>query len=257
MRPEQNDSKDTAADFVIGRHPAVAALRSQQTINKVFLQSGLKAEAIDEIRQLAHKRHLVISEVPKQKLDQLTDHENHQGVVLGVAAFEYATIDDLFAKAEAAGEPPFFLILDGVEDPHNLGSIMRTADASGVHGIIIPKRRAVGLTSVVAKTSTGAIETVPVARVTNLVNTVKDLKERGLWIFGTDMAGTDYRDWNAKGATGLIIGNEGKGISRLLKETVDETLTIPMVGSVQSLNASVAAGLLMYQGFSSRHPVQH
>lgn len=257
MRPEQNDSKDTAADFVIGRHPAVAALRSQQTINKVFLQSGLKAEAIDEIRQLAHKRHLVISEVPKQKLDQLTDHENHQGVVLGVAAFEYATIDDLFAKAEAAGEPPFFLILDGVEDPHNLGSIMRTADASGVHGIIIPKRRAVGLTSVVAKTSTGAIETVPVARVTNLVNTVKDLKERGLWIFGTDMAGTDYRDWNAKGATGLIIGNEGKGISRLLKETVDETLTIPMVGSVQSLNASVAAGLLMYQGFNSRHPVQH
>lgn len=257
MRSEQNDSKDTAADFVIGRHPAVAALRSQQTINKVFLQSGLKAEAIDEIRQLAHKRHLVISEVPKQKLDQLTDHENHQGVVLGVAAFEYATIDDLFAKAEAAGEPPFFLILDGVEDPHNLGSIMRTADASGVHGIIIPKRRAVGLTSVVAKTSTGAIETVPVARVTNLVNTVKDLKERGLWIFGTDMAGTDYRDWNAKGATGLIIGNEGKGISRLLKETVDETLTIPMVGSVQSLNASVAAGLLMYQGFSSRHPVQH
>ncbi|KRO04218.1 rRNA methylase [Levilactobacillus paucivorans] len=257
MKPEQNESKDTAADFVIGRHPAVAALRSQQTINKVFLQSGLKAEAIDEIRQLAHKRHLVISEVPKQKLDQLTDHENHQGVVLGVAAFEYATIDDLFAKAEAAGEPPFFLILDGVEDPHNLGSIMRTADASGVHGIIIPKRRAVGLTSVVAKTSTGAIETVPVARVTNLVNTVKDLKERGLWIFGTDMAGTDYRDWNAKGATGLIIGNEGKGISRLLKETVDETLTIPMVGSVQSLNASVAAGLLMYQGFSSRHPVQH
>ncbi|KRL95329.1 23S rRNA (guanosine(2251)-2'-O)-methyltransferase RlmB [Levilactobacillus hammesii] len=255
MRPEQDN--DAANDFVIGRHPAVAALRSQQTINKVFLQSGLKAEAIDEIRQLAQKRHLVISEVPKQKLDQLTDHQNHQGVVLGVAAFEYASVDDLFAKAEAAGEAPFFLILDGVEDPHNLGSILRTADASGVHGIIIPKRRAVGLTSTVAKTSTGAIETVPVARVTNLVNTVRDLKERGMWIFGTDMEGTDYRDWNAKGAVGLIIGNEGKGISRLLKETVDEMLTIPMVGSVQSLNASVAAGLLMYQGFSSRHPVQH
>lgn len=255
MRPEQDN--DAANDFVIGRHPAVAALRSQQTINKVFLQSGLKAEAIDEIRQLAQKRHLVISEVPKQKLDQLTDHQNHQGVVLGVAAFEYASVDDLFAKAEAAGEAPFFLILDGVEDPHNLGSILRTADASGVHGIIIPKRRAVGLTSTVAKTSTGAIETVPVARVTNLVNTVRDLKERGMWIFGTDMEGTDYRDWNAKGAVGLIIGNEGKGISRLLKETVDEMLMIPMVGSVQSLNASVAAGLLMYQGFSSRHPVQH
>jgi len=244
-------------DFVIGRHPAVAALRSQQTINKVFLQTGVKSEAIDEIRQLAQRRHLVISEVPKQKLDTMTDHENHQGVVLGVAAFEYASIDDLFANAEKAGEQPFFLILDNVEDPHNLGSILRTADASGVHGVIIPKRRAVGFSSTVAKTSTGAIETVPVARVTNLVNTVNDLKKRGMWIFGTDMAGTDYRDWNAKGATGLIIGNEGKGISRLLKETVDETLTIPMVGTVQSLNASVAAGLLMYQGFSSRHPVQH
>ena len=244
-------------DFVIGRHPAVAALRSQQTINKVFLQTGVKSEAIDEIRQLAQRRHLVISEVPKQKLDTMTDHENHQGVVLGVAAFEYASIDDLFANAEKAGEQPFFLILDNVEDPHNLGSILRTADASGVHGVLIPKRRAVGLTSTVSKTSTGAIETVPVARVTNLVNTVNDLKKRGMWIFGTDMAGTDYRDWNAKGATGLIIGNEGKGISRLLKETVDETLTIPMVGTVQSLNASVAAGLLMYQGFSSRHPVQH
>jgi len=249
--------EEKSTDFVIGRHPAVAALRSQQTINKVFLQTGVKSEAIDEIRQLAQRRHLVISEVPKQKLDTMTDHENHQGVVLGVAAFEYASIDDLFANAEKAGEQPFFLILDNVEDPHNLGSILRTADASGVHGVIIPKRRAVGLTSTVAKTSTGAIETVPVARVTNLVNTVNDLKKRGMWIFGTDMAGTDYRDWNAKGATGLIIGNEGKGISRLLKETVDETLTIPMVGTVQSLNASVAAGLLMYQGFSSRHPVQH
>ena len=244
-------------DFVIGRHPAVAALRSQQAINKVFLQSGLKSEAIDEIRQLAQRRHLVISEVPKQKLDLLTDHQNHQGVALGVAAFDYASVDDLYANAEKHGEDPFFLILDNIEDPHNLGSILRTADASGVHGVIIPKRRAVGLTSTVAKTSTGAIETVPVARVTNLVQTVNDLKQRGMWIFGTDMAGSDYRDWNAKGPVGLIIGNEGKGISRLLKQTVDQTLTIPMVGTVQSLNASVAAGLLMYQGFSSRHPVQH
>lgn len=244
-------------DFVIGRHPAVAALRSQQTINKVFLQSGLKSEAIDEIRQLAQRRHLVISEVPKQKLDLLTDHQNHQGVALGVAAFDYASVDDLYANAEKHGEAPFFLILDNIEDPHNLGSILRTADASGVHGVIIPKRRAVGLTSTVAKTSTGAIETVPVARVTNLVQTVNDLKQRGMWIFGTDMAGSDYREWNAKGPVGLIIGNEGKGISRLLKQTVDQTLTIPMVGTVQSLNASVAAGLLMYQGFSSRHPVQH
>ncbi|MBY7147340.1 23S rRNA (guanosine(2251)-2'-O)-methyltransferase RlmB, partial [Levilactobacillus brevis] len=137
MKPVENNEENN--DFVIGRHPAVAALRSQQTINKVFLQSGLKAEALDEIRQLAKKRHLVISEVPKQKLDLLTDHQNHQGVALGVSAFAYATIDDLFDRAAAAGEAPFFLVLDGVEDPHNLGSILRTADASGVHGIIIPK----------------------------------------------------------------------------------------------------------------------
>ena len=143
--------------------------------------------------------------------------------------------------------------MDNIEDPHNLGSILRTADAAGVHGVIIPKHRAVGLTSTVAKTSAGAIEHVPVVRVTNLVNTVKELKKRGMWIFGTDMDGTDYRKWDAKGSVGLIIGNEGKGISPLLKKQVDETLTIPMVGQVQSLNASVAASLLIYQGFSTRH----
>ncbi|PWF99371.1 23S rRNA (guanosine(2251)-2'-O)-methyltransferase RlmB [Levilactobacillus bambusae] len=248
-------SSQAAGDFVIGRHPAVAALKSEQEINKVFLQSGLKNDSLDEIRGMARKRHLVISEVPKTKLDTMASHQNHQGVVLAVAAFQYATLDDLFKRAEDAGEPPFFLILDEIEDPHNLGSILRTADASGVHGVIIPKHRSVGLTSTVAKTSTGAIETVPVAKVTNLSNAVAELKDRGLWIFGTDMNGTDYRRWDAKGPVGLVIGNEGKGISRLLKQSVDETLTIPMVGTVQSLNASVAAGLLMYQGFNSRHPL--
>ena len=205
--------------------------------------------------QLAKKRGLVIQQAPKSKLDELTDGGNHQGVVLSVAAFTYATIDDLFARAEERQEAPFFLILDGIEDPHNLGSILRTADAAGVHGIIIPKRRAVQLTATVAKISTGAIEFVPVARVTNLVNTVNELKDRGVWIFGTDMAGEDYRRWDAKGATALVIGNEGKGISPLLKKKVDGMLTIPMVGHVQSLNASVAASLLIYQGFSSRNPL--
>ena len=175
--------------------------------------------------------------------------------MLSIAAYAYATIDDLFAKAAEKDEAPFFLVLDSIEDPHNLGSILRTADAAGVHGIIIPKRRAVQLTSVVAKTSTGAIEHVPVARVTNLVQTVEQLKERGLWVFGTDMDGKDYRRWDAAGPTALIIGNEGKGISPLLKKTVDETLTIPMVGHVQSLNASVAASLLIYQAFNSRNPL--
>lgn len=243
------------SDFIIGRHPAVMALKSDQEINKVFIQAGLKSDAIAEIIKLAKEKRLVISNVPKTKLDQMTDHQNHQGVALAVAAYQYATIDDLFANAERHGEDPFFLILDELEDPHNLGSIIRTADAAGVHGIIIPRRRAVGLTSVVAKTSTGALEHVPVARVTNLVQTAKELQDRGVWLFGTDMTGKDYRQWDAHGAVALVIGNEGKGISSLLKKTCDEMLTIPMIGHVQSLNASVAAGLLIYQGFNSRHPL--
>ncbi len=223
---------------------------SGQTINKVFIQAGLKADALNEIIKLAKKQNLIISQVPKSKLDLLADRQNHQGVVLAVAAYEYAELDDLFAAAKAKDEAPFFLILDGIEDPHN--SIMRTADAAGVHGIIIPKRRAVQLTATVAKTSTGAIEYVPVVRVTNLAQTIAELKERGLWIFGTDMAGQDYRTWDANGPTALVIGNEGKGISPLIKKACDGMLTIPMVGHVQSLNASVAASLLIYQGFSSR-----
>ena len=245
-----------APEFIIGRHPAVAALKSDQEINKVFIQKGLKTDAIAQIIKLAKERRLVISNVPKTKIDQMVDHQNHQGVALAVAAYKYATIDDLFANAAAHDEAPFFLILDELADPHNLGSILRTADAAGVHGLIIPKRRAVGLTSVVAKTSTGAIEHVPVARVTNLVQTANELKDRGVWLFGTDMQGTDYRRWDAKGPVALVIGNEGKGISSLLKKTCDEMLTIPMIGHVQSLNASVAASLLIYQGFSSRHPLK-
>ncbi|KRM60427.1 tRNA rRNA methyltransferase [Paucilactobacillus vaccinostercus DSM 20634] len=251
MKPTTNES----TDFIMGRHPVVAALKSDQEINKAFIQEGLKSDTIGDIIKLAKQRGLVVSSVPKSKLDLMTNHQNHQGVVLAVAAFEYATIDDLFDRAAAKDEAPFFLILDELEDPHNLGSILRTADAAGVHGVIIPKRRAVGLTSVVAKTSTGAIEHVPVARVTNLVQTAKELQKRGVWLFGTDMNGTDYRHWDATGAVALVIGNEGKGISTLMKKTVDEMLTIPMVGHVQSLNASVAASLLIYQGFNSRRPL--
>ncbi|WP_295746648.1 23S rRNA (guanosine(2251)-2'-O)-methyltransferase RlmB [uncultured Limosilactobacillus sp.] len=250
------NKQERTDDFIIGRHPAIAALKSaDQAINKVFLQSGLRAGAIGEIIKLAKKRHLVVTNVPKAKLDRLVNHENHQGVVLAVAAYQYATIDDLFEQAAQRDETPFFVILDQLADPHNLGSILRTADAAGVHGVIIPKRRSVGLTSVVAKTAAGALEHVPVARVNNLVQAAEELKERGVWLFGTDMKGTDYRRWDAKGASAVVIGNEGKGISPLMKKTCDEMLTIPMVGHVQSLNASVAASLLIYQGFSSRHPL--
>ncbi|AHF19805.1 MAG: 23S rRNA (guanosine(2251)-2'-O)-methyltransferase RlmB [Leuconostoc mesenteroides] len=242
-------------EFVYGHHASVESLKSTQEINKVWLQTGLQDKIRNEITQLAKKKKLVIQQAPKSKLDELTDGGNHQGVVLSVAAFEYASIDDLFEQAEKKGEAPFFVILDGIEDPHNLGSILRTADAAGVHGIIIPKRRAVQLTATVAKTSTGAIEHVPVARVTNLVNIVEELKKRNVWVFGTDMAGDDYRRWDANGAVALIIGNEGRGISPLLKKKVDGMVTIPMVGHVQSLNASVAASLLIYQGYNSRNPL--
>ncbi len=244
-----------STEFVYGHHASVESLKSTQEINKVWLQTGLQDKIRNEITQLAKKKKLVIQQAPKSKLDELTDGGNHQGVVLSVAAFEYASIDDLFEQADKKGEAPFFVILDGIEDPHNLGSILRTADAAGVHGIIIPKRRAVQLTATVAKTSTGAIEHVPVTRVTNLVNIVEELKKRNVWVFGTDMAGDDYRRWDANGAVALIIGNEGRGISPLLKKKVDGMVTIPMVGHVQSLNASVAASLLIYQGYNSRNPL--
>lgn len=202
---------------------------------------------------MAQKKKILVSTAPKQKLDLMSDQGNHQGVLLAMTPYAYATLDDLFKNAADKGEDPFFLLLDNLEDPHNLGSILRTADASGVHGVIIPKHRAVGLTSAVAKVSTGAIEYVPVARVTNLAQTIKTLKERGMWVFGTAMDGQDYRKWDAKGSTALVIGNEGKGISPGVAKLMDATIAIPMVGHVQSLNASVAAGILMYQAFASRH----
>lgn len=182
--------------------------------------------------------------------------ENHQGIVASVAAYDYAELDDLFTNAEKSGEEPFFLILDEIEDPHNLGSIMRTADAVGVHGIIIPKRRAVGLTAAVAKASTGAIEYIPVVRVTNLSRTIDELKERGVWIAGTDAKGADdYRQFDGNMPLGLVIGSEGKGIGRLIREKCDFLIQLPMAGRVTSLNASVAAGVLMYEVYRRRHPL--
>lgn len=243
-------------DIVIGRHPAVEVLKSDRDINKIFLQEGLSGGKLKEIQKLAKRNKIQVSFVPKNKLDQMSDGQNHQGVIVAASPVSYATLDDLFAVAEEKEEQPFFIILDGIEDPHNLGSIMRTADAIGVHGIIIPKRRAVGLTGTVAKASTGAIEHVAVARVTNLVRTIEELKERGLWIFGTDVEGKDYREWRVDSPIGLVIGNEGEGLSRLVKEHVDEMLTIPMNGHVQSLNASVASSLLMYEVYRKRNPLK-
>ncbi len=248
----------TSKDFVFGRHASLDFLRTQDAdrINKVFLQRGIQENVANEVYALSKKKHLVVQEAPKNKLDKLVQGGNHQGIVLAVSSFTYANLDDLLNKFEQENKDAFLLMLDSIEDPHNLGSILRSADATGVDAIIIPKRHASGLTSVVAKTSTGAIDYVPVARVNNLVQTTKDLKKRGYWIFGTDMKGTDYRRWNAKGKTVLVIGNEGKGIAPLLKKQMDQTLTLPMVGHVQSLNASVATGVLLYQMMNSRYPLK-
>ncbi|MDK6805736.1 23S rRNA (guanosine(2251)-2'-O)-methyltransferase RlmB [Aerococcus sp. UMB7834] len=247
------ESKSSGQDFVIGFHSGMEVLEhSDRDVNKVFIQKGLQDKRRQQIVRACKKEGVTFQELPKAKLDQLSDGGNHQGLVVAVAAYQYASLEDLFQRARDREEDPFFLILDGIEDPHNLGSILRTADAVGCHGLIIPERRAVGLTQTVAKTSTGAIEHVPVARVTNLSQCVRQLKEAGVWVFGTDMKGQNYWQMDATLPLALVIGNEGKGISPGLKKHLDGTLTIPMRGHVQSLNASVAAALLMYQVYAKR-----
>jgi 23S rRNA (guanosine2251-2'-O)-methyltransferase len=251
MTEEKNEN-----EILSGKNPVLEALRAGREMNKVWIAEGVKKAGITEIMELAKAAGIIVQFVPKNKVEQLTDGANHQGIAASVAAYRYAEIDELFELAASRNEDPFFLILDELEDPHNLGSILRTADATGVHGVIIPKRRAVGLTGVVAKTSTGAIEHVPVARVTNLAQTVEDLKKRGLWIAGTDAKGSsDYRRMDAKLPLAIIIGSEGKGMSRLLKEKCDFLYHMPMVGQVTSLNASVAAAILMYEVLRNRQPV--
>ncbi len=245
-------------DFIFGRHAGLDFLKTQpaKRINKVFLQSGVQESLAKPVREMAHQKNLVIQQVPKNKLDRLVSGGKHQGLVLAIASFDYMPLEVLLTTLKDQPKAPFLLMLDGIEDPHNLGSILRTADATGVDGIIIPKRHATGLTSVVAKASTGAIDHVPVSRVTNLVQTAQHLKDEGYWLFGTAMSGQDYRRWDAKGKTVLVIGNEGKGISPLLAKQMDQTLTIPMMGNVQSLNASVATSVLLYQMLNSRYPLK-
>lgn len=244
-------SEELADNFVFGFHATTEALQ-QGRGNKLFLQEDARGEKIEELKALAKEQSVPVKWVPKQKLETLSDHGVHQGMVLAITPYEYLSLEELLEVGEKE-EEPFFLILDSLEDPHNFGSILRTADASGVTGVIIPKHRAVGITPVVTKASTGAVEYVPIARVTNLTHAIQQLKEKNFWIFGTDMQGTNYQKWNTKGSIALIIGNEGRGMSQGLKKEVDEMLTIPMVGHVQSLNAGVAAGLLMYEVVRKRH----
>ena len=242
-------------EIIGGKNPVLEALRADRDINKIWIAEGVQKKGIAELLQLAKEKKVIVQFVPKKKIDGLTD-SNHQGIAAAVAAYNYAELDDLFKVAESRSEDPFFLILDELEDPHNLGSIMRTADAVGAHGLIIPKRRAVGLTAVVAKASTGAIEHIPVVRVNNLSQIVDELKKRNVWIAGTDAKeSADYRKMDASLPLAVIIGSEGKGMSRILREKCDFLYQLPMVGHVTSLNASVAASLLMYEVYRKRNPI--
>ncbi|SFC99240.1 23S rRNA (guanosine2251-2'-O)-methyltransferase [Bacillus sp. OV322] len=242
-------------EYIIGKNPVLEALRSERDINKIWVAEGSQKGQMQQIFSLAKENGVLVQIVPKKKIDQLAEG-NHQGVAALVAAYEYSEVDDLFAVAQERNEAPFFILLDEIEDPHNLGSIMRTADAVGAHGIIIPKRRAVGLTATVAKASTGAIEYIPVARVTNMARTIDELKERAVWIVGTDAKGSDdYRSMDGKMAIGLVIGSEGKGMGRLVRDKCDFLINLPMAGRVTSLNASVAASLLMYEVYRKRNPL--
>lgn len=230
-----------------GRNAVIEAFRSGKTIDKLFVLDGCQDGPVKTITREARKQNTIIHYVSRERLDQLSETGKHQGVIAYAAAYEYAEVEDMLRLAEEKGEPPFLFILDGIEDPHNLGAIIRTANLAGAHGVIIPKRRAVGLTSTVAKTSAGALNYTPVAKVTNISATIEELKKKGLWFVCADMGGEEMYRLNLKGPVGLVIGNEGEGVSRLVREKCDMIASIPMKGDIDSLNASVAAGVLAYE----------
>ena len=232
---------------IIGRNAVLEAYRSGKTIDKLFVLDGCQDGPIKSILRESKKQSTLVKYVSREKLDSLSQHEKHQGVVAIAAAYEYAELEDLFANAEKRGEDTFFILCDEIEDPHNLGAIIRTANLAGAHGVIIPKRRAVGLTGTVAKVSAGALHYTPVARVTNLARTIDELKERGMWFVCGDMDGELMYHQNLTGSIGLVIGNEGNGVSRLVKEKCDYIASIPMKGDIDSLNASVATGVLAFE----------
>ncbi|QEK11149.1 23S rRNA (guanosine(2251)-2'-O)-methyltransferase RlmB [Crassaminicella thermophila] len=243
-------------DKIEGRNPVIEALRANREIDKIMIAKGAEG-SVKKIIGMAKDKGISIQYVQKQKLDNISQSHAHQGVIAFVAAHNYVEVEDILKKAEEKGEDPFIIILDEITDPHNLGSIMRTADAAGAHGIIIPKRRAVGLTSIVAKTSAGAIEYVPVAKVSNIAQTIDMLKSQGVWVIGADMSGEKkHYEENMKGKIALVIGSEGKGIGRLIKEKCDFLVNIPMKGEVSSLNASVAASILMYEVVRQREGIE-
>ncbi len=243
-----NMEENFESRIIEGRNAVIEAFRAGKTIDRLFVLEGCKDGPVQTILREAKKhKDTVVSFVIKERLDQLSETGKHQGVLAYAASYEYAEVEDILEKAKEKGEDPFVIILDNIEDPHNLGAIIRTANLAGAHGVIIPKHRAASLTATVAKASAGAINYTPVAKVTNIAQTIEELKEKGLWFVCADMGGTKMYDLNLKGPIGLVIGNEGSGVGRLVKEKCDMIASIPMKGDIDSLNASVAAGVLAFE----------
>lgn len=243
----KNDNIQNNDSLVIGRNAVMELLKSEREIENVLIAKGEREGSINRIIALCKEKKIVIKNVDRKKLDFMCGGANHQGVAANVPAHEYSSIDDILAYAEEKGEPPFLIICDEIEDSHNLGAIIRTAEACGAHGIIIPKRRNVGLNFIVAKTSCGALEYMRVARVTNLASTIEELKKKNIWVYAADMDGQRWDKTDFSGGVALVVGNEGSGVGRLVKEKCDVTVSLPMLGKVNSLNASVAAGIIMYE----------
>ena len=252
----EHKDKHGNENMIEGRNAVLEAFRSGKPVDKLFVLDGCQDGPVRTIVREAKKHDTLVQFVDKERLTQLSQTGRHQGVIAYTAAYEYAQVEDMLALAKERGEDPFLILLDDIEDPHNLGAIIRTANLAGAHGVIIPKRRAVGLTATVAKTSAGAINYTPVAKVTNLTKTMKELKEKGLWFVCADMGGESMYKLNLTGPIGLVIGNEGEGVSRLVKETCDFVASIPMKGDIDSLNASVAAGVLVYEVVRQRMQVK-
>ena len=249
----REEPRELPDDVLVGRNAVTEALKSGRGINKLWIASGDREGSVSEIAALAKERGIVMQYVERAKIESFAGGHRHQGVLAYVAPVPYAELDDILKAAEAKGEAPFLVLLDELEDPHNLGALLRTADATGVHGILIPKRRSVSLNATVAKTSAGAVEYVPVARIGNIAQTLKKLKEKGFWVAGADMDGEKaYYDADLTGPLVLVVGSEGRGMSRLTKEACDFIVSMPMVGRINSLNASVAGSILMYESMRQR-----
>lgn len=249
MAVKENDVKP---DIIAGRNPVSEAIRSSRPIDKIMVARGEKSGAVVGILAKARDKKIPIKEVDRTKLDYISGGAAHQGIIAFAAVKEYSTVDDILEYAQSRGEAPFIIVLDEVEDPHNLGAIIRTAECAGAHGVIVPKRRSASLSYTVGKASAGAVEYMRVARVTNIAKLIDELKEKGVWVFGADMNGTDYTECDFSGACAIVIGNEGKGISRLVREKCDVIVSLPMKGKINSLNASVAAGILIYNALKYR-----